>query len=310
MVKVNILVTCPPMLSNIEKIIENIDSKDINFTAVDIDSEINNKDLSKLLYNKDSWIIGDELIDENRIELIRKFGLKSVIKWGVGTDNVNIQKLQEYAIKFSNTPNHFGEEVSDLAIGYLIGLSRYIGRIDRNVRNGIWDKPTGNSLQNKIIGVVGLGNIGSKIVKKLKVFNVQVYGYDIKIIDDELKDLNILVWPEGIEKLDYIILSCPLTNETKHIVNSSTIGKMKKGVRIINVSRGGLIDENELLLGLKNNIINSVALDVYEKEPLSVKSELLEFQDNIYGTHNASNTFEAVLGASVEAIQIAINFNK
>ena len=310
MVKVNILVTCPPMLSNIEKIIENIDSKDINFTAVDIDSEINNKDLSKLLYNKDSWIIGDELIDENRIELIRKFGLKSVIKWGVGTDNVNIQKLQEYAIKFSNTPNHFGEEVSDLAIGYLIGLSRHIGRIDRNVRKGIWDKPTGKSLQNKIIGVVGLGNIGSKIVKKLKVFNVQVYGYDIKIMDDELKDLNILVWPEGIEKLDYIILSCPLTNETKHIVNSSTIEKMKKGVRIINVSRGGLIDENELLLGLKNNIINSVALDVYEKEPLSVKSELLEFQDNIYGTHNASNTFEAVLGASVEAIQIAINFNK
>jgi D-3-phosphoglycerate dehydrogenase len=309
-VKVNILVTCPPMLSNIEKIIENIDSKDINFTAVDIDSEINNKDLSKLLYNKDSWIIGDELIDENRIELIRKFGLKSVIKWGVGTDNVNIQKLQEYAIKFSNTPNHFGEEVSDLAIGYLIGLSRHIGRIDRNVRKGIWDKPTGKSLQNKIIGVVGLGNIGSKIVKKLKVFNVQVYGYDIKIMDDELKDLNILVWPEGIEKLDYIILSCPLTNETKHIVNSSTIEKMKKGVRIINVSRGGLIDENELLLGLKNNIINSVALDVYEKEPLSVKSELLEFQDNIYGTHNASNTFEAVLGASVEAIQIAINFNK
>jgi len=309
-VKVNILVTCPPMLSNIEKIIENIDSKDINFTAVDIDPEINNKDLSKLLYNKDSWIIGDELIDENRIELIRKFGLKSVIKWGVGTDNVNIQKLQEYAIKFSNTPNHFGEEVSDLAIGYLIVLSRYIGRIDRNVRKGIWDKPTGNSLQNKIIGVVGLGNIGSKIVKKLKVFNVQVYGYDIKIMDDELKDLNILVWPGGIEKLDYIILSCPLTNETKHIVNSSTIGKMKKGVRIINVSRGGLIDENELLLGLKNNIINSVALDVYEKEPLSVKSELLEFQDNIYGTHNASNTFEAVLGASVEAIQIAINFNR
>jgi D-3-phosphoglycerate dehydrogenase len=202
------------------------------------------------------------------------------------------------------------EEVSELAIGYLIGLSRHIGRIDRNVRKGIWDKPTGKSLQNKIIGVVGLGNIGSKIVKKLKVFNVQVYGYDIKIMDNELKDLNILVWPEGIEKLDYIILSCPLTNETKHIVNSSTIEKMKKGVRIINVSRGGLIDENELLLGLKNNIINSVALDVYEKEPLSVKSELLEFQDNIYGTHNASNTFEAVLGASVEAIQIAINFNK
>ena len=310
MVKVNILVTCPPMVSNIEKIIEKINSKDINFTIVDIDSEINDFDLSKLLYNKDSWIIGDELIDENRIKLIRKFGLKSVIKWGVGTDNVNIQKLQENAIKFSNTPNHFGEEVSDLAIGYLIGLSRHIGRIDRNVRKGIWDKPTGNSLQNKIIGVVGLGNIGSKIVKKLKVFNVEVYGYDIKVMDDELKGLNLFVWPEGIEKLDYIILSCPLTNETKHIVNSDTIGKMKKGVGIINVSRGGLIDESELLLGLKNNVINSIALDVYEKEPVSVKSELLEFQDNIFGTHNASNTFEAVLGASVEAIQLAINFNK
>ena len=302
--------TCPPMLSNIEKILENIDSKDIKFTVVDIDPEINNDELGKLLENKDSWIIGDELIDENRIELIKKFGVKSVIKWGIGTDNVNIQKLQEYAIKFSNTPNHFGDEVSDLAIGYLIGLSRHISRIDRNVRKGIWDKPTGKSLQNKIIGVVGLGNIGYKIVKKLKVFNVQVYGYDIKVMDNEMEGLDLLVWPEGIEKLDYIILSCPLTNATKHIVNSGTIGKMKRGVGIINVSRGGLIDESELLLGLKNNIIKSVALDVYEKEPISVKSELLEFQDNIYGTHNASNTFEAVLGASVEAIQLAINFNK
>ena len=298
------------MLSNIEKILENIDSKDIKFTVVDIDPEINNDELGKLLENKDSWIIGDELIDENRIELIKKFGVKSVIKWGIGTDNVNIQKLQEYAIKFSNTPNHFGDEVSDLAIGYLIGLSRHISRIDRNVRKGIWDKPTGKSLQNKIIGVVGLGNIGYKIVKKLKVFNVQVYGYDIKVMDNEMEGLDLLVWPEGIEKLDYIILSCPLTNATKHIVNSGTIGKMKRGVGIINVSRGGLIDESELLLGLKNNIIKSVALDVYEKEPISVKSELLEFQDNIYGTHNASNTFEAVLGASVEAIQLAINFNK
>lgn len=298
------------MLSNIEKILENIDSKDIKFTVVDIDPEINNDELGKLLENKDSWIIGDELIDVNRIELIKKFGVKSVIKWGIGTDNVNIQKLQEYAIKFSNTPNHFGDEVSDLAIGYLIGLSRHISRIDRNVRKGIWDKPTGKSLQNKIIGVVGLGNIGYKIVKKLKVFNVQVYGYDIKVMDNEMEGLDLLVWPEGIEKLDYIILSCPLTNATKHIVNSGTIGKMKRGVGIINVSRGGLIDESELLLGLKNNIIKSVALDVYEKEPISVKSELLEFQDNIYGTHNASNTFEAVLGASVEAIQLAINFNK
>ena len=298
------------MLSNIEKILENIDSKDIKFTVVDIDPEINNDELGKLLENKDSWFIGDELIDENRIELIKKFGVKSVIKWGIGTDNVNIQKLQEYAIKFSNTPNHFGDEVSDLAIGYLIGLSRHISRIDRNVRKGIWDKPTGKSLQNKIIGVVGLGNIGYKIVKKLKVFNVQVYGYDIKVMDNEMEGLDLLVWPEGIEKLDYIILSCPLTNATKHIVNSGTIGKMKRGVGIINVSRGGLIDESELLLGLKNNIIKSVALDVYEKEPISVKSELLEFQDNIYGTHNASNTFEAVLGASVEAIQLAINFNK
>ena len=298
------------MLSNIEKILENIDSKDIKFTVVDIDPEINDNELGKLLENKDSWIIGDELIDENRIELIKKFGVKSVIKWGIGTDNVNIQKLREYAIKFSNTPNHFGDEVSDLAIGYLIGLSRHISRIDRNVRKGIWDKPTGRSLQNKIIGVVGLGNIGYKIVKKLKVFNVQVFGYDIKVMDNEMEGLDLLVWPEGIEKLDYIILSCPLTNATKHIVNSGTIGKMKRGVGIINVSRGGLIDESELLLGLKNNIIKSVALDVYEKEPISVKSELLEFQDNIYGTHNASNTFEAVLGASVEAIQLAINFNK
>jgi D-3-phosphoglycerate dehydrogenase len=107
---------------------------------------------------------------------------------------------------------------------------------------------------------------------------------------------------------DFIILTCALTESSKHLINATSIAKMKDGVRLINVSRGPLINENDLIIGLLSGKVHSAALDVFEVEPLPINSELLKLDKCIFGTHNGSNTVEAVSRASIKAIDILFNY--
>ena len=111
-------------------------------------------------------------------------------------------------------------------------------------------------------------------------------------------------WPDGIEDCDFIVFTCALTNETKHMLNKKVLEKIENGVRIINVSRGSLIETSALMEGLKNKIIISAALDVYENEPIPGDNPILKYSNCILGSHNASNTIEAVDRASNKAIEL------
>lgn len=121
-------------------------------------------------------------------------------------------------------------------------------------------------------------------------------------------DIQLLTWPERIEELDYLVLACSLTAESKHLINSKVISKFKKGIKVVNVSRGQLINEKDLYDGIKQEIISGAALDVYEIEPLPKNSVLQELDQLIYGTHNGSNIFEAVQRTSHLAINKISNF--
>jgi D-3-phosphoglycerate dehydrogenase len=204
----------------------------------------------------------------------------------------------------------FGGEVADLALGYLVGLARESHFIDREVRKGNWVKPSGISISGKTIAVIGLGDIGSQTVKRLKGFNVNILGYDPFVNNslDELRDVHFLPLDDIFMQSDFIILTCALTESSKHLINATSIAKMKDGVRLINVSRGPLINENDLIIGLLSGKVHSAALDVFEVEPLPINSELLKLDKCIFGTHNGSNTVEAVSRASIKAIDILFNY--
>jgi D-3-phosphoglycerate dehydrogenase len=180
-----------------------------------------------------------------------------------------------------------------MAIGYLIALAREIPQVSQKVFLGQWSKPTGTSLAEKKVGVVGLGVIGKAIVKRLQVLEMQVIGYDPQVVQEIHGSFEQLPWPAGIDALDYLILACPLTPENQKMINRSTLSLIKPSCKIINVARGGLIDEQDLIWALRHGRLAAAALDVFETEPLGV-SELLDFKQNIYGSHNASNTVEAV----------------
>ena len=257
----------------------------------------------KIIAKFDAWIVGDDLVSEEIIKIGKAGKLKVVIKWGIGTDNIDLSALKKMKIYFSNTPNMFGDEVSDLAISYLISLSRYTFFIDREIRSGSWTKIQGNSLKDKVVGVIGYGNIGKKTVTKLKVFGVNIVVYDPYIKKIKSKNIKNAVWPNYISDCDYLIFTCSLSNNNKFMLNKNILKKCKKGICIINVSRGGLINEDDLIYYMKKKYVKSVALDVFFDEPLEKKSYFTKHKYSILGSHNASNTIEAVQKTNKIAIK-------
>jgi len=236
--------------------------------------------------------------------------LKAVVKWGVGVDNVDFQACKDLGIPVSNTPNMFGAEVADIALNYVIGLARQTYLIDRSVRAGHWPKPPGISIAGRSAALVGFGDIGKAVAHRLAAIGLKVLVYDpfAKPTPGEQERYEFKTFPEGVEEVDFCVLTAALNAGTQHMINANTLGQMKKGVRIVNVSRGGLIDERALVEALQSGQVHSAALDVFEVEPLPMDSPLRSFENCIFGTHNGSNTVDAVIRASQEAMRILFGF--
>lgn len=305
-----VLVTCPPMLKRIDSFRNFFQERNVDITTPDIIQTLSEEELIKLLPEFDGWIIGDDPATKRVFEAGKSGKLKAAVKWGVGVDNVDFSACKELNIPISNTPGMFGNEVADVAVGYVIGLARHLFEIHDGTKKGEWKKPAGISLSGKQVALVGFGDIGKNVFKRLVTFGMNVTVYDPFYKEDlNLKPTKTSSWPNDLEECDFIVFTCALTKSNFHMFNGETLKNLKKGVRIVNVARGGLIDESALIVGLKQSIIHSVALDVFEIEPLPQTSELRLFEGRIiYGSHNGSNTIDAVERASHEAIKLLFGF--
>jgi len=252
----------------------------------------------------DGWIIGDDPATAEVFAAGRAGRLRAAVKWGVGTDNVDFDGAKAAGFDVANTPGMFSEEVSDVAVGYLLGLARDLFLIDRGVRAGGWPKPSGSSLTGKTVALAGFGNIGRATARKLLAFGLKVIAYDPFFRPDPALAVDCAVWPERLGEADFVVLTCALSDSSRHMVDAATLRRTKPGVRIVNVGRGPLINEVDLLAALKSGHVASAALDVFEEEPLPDSSPLRHFDRCILGSHNSSNTKEAVHRTSLKAIEI------
>lgn len=258
----------------------------------------------------DGWIIGDDPATRRVFASAQEGQLKAAVKWGIGVDNVDFAACKELGIPIINTPNMFGGEVADVAIGYLVGLARQTFFIDREIRqHNAWPKPAGMSISGKKVGVVGFGDIGYHTAKRLGGFEVDVISYDPGVEGNrDLPFVTRKAWPEGLGELDFIIFTCALNAHNRHMLDSATLTQMKPGVRVINVARGPLFDETALITALQSGHIAAAALDVFEVEPLPSDSPLRQMPQCIFGSHNGSNTVEGVRRASHEALHKLAGF--
>ena len=308
----NILLTCPPMIKQISRYQEILEKYNFKITIPEFQQVMSEDELCKIIGQYDGWIIGDDPATKRVFQFGIQGNLKACVKWGVGTDNVDFEACKELNIPICNTPQMFGEEVSDVAIGYLICLSRQLHTIHNSVINNEWFKPCGETLTGKKICVVGFGDIGKCIVRKLQVFKMNIWVSDPLYIDkqSEYNDIFIDSLEKCMENANYIISCCPLNKHTHHLLNKGNILTCKKGVKIVNVGRGPIICETDVIELLEVGFIDSVGFDVFEEEPLSHDNKLRIIKQNILGTHNGSNTLEAVDKVSMKVLSDMNSFYK
>lgn len=297
-----ILLTCPPMIGMVETFVDDFKKANFDVTVPEFTQEMSEEALCGIIGDYDGWIIGDDPATRKVLEAGVKGNLKACMRWGVGTNNVDFQAFKDFQIPIENTPGVFGREVADLACHYVTALARGTFRIDAEVKQGNWYKPIGQSLWNASALIVGFGDIGQNLAKRLLAHDIKVNFYDPFVTQSEVEqNISKVTWPYSLPHVDYVIFTVPLNADTRHMLNNETLKYMKKGVKIINVARGEVIDETALVKGLRENIIESAALDVFEQEPYApdLHSHLRDFSHRlILSSHNGSNTFEAVEAVS------------
>jgi len=243
-------------------------------------------------------------------ELIDKANnCKIIARVGVGLDNIDENAAKAKNIRVINAVEGAMTAVAELVLGLMLALARQIPRGDRTIRNGQWLKKElkGTELKGKYLGIVGCGNIGKRLGRLAKGLNMNIIGFDVIPIDEEFSkevglmktDLDTL-----LQSSDYVSLHVPLLDSTHHMINAQKLSLMKKTAKIINTSRGGVIDEDALYEALKNGNLGGAALDVFEKEP-ATNTKLATLDNVILTPHVGAQTKEAQsLAANVIAEKI------
>lgn len=305
-----VLITCPPMLRAIDRFRAEFERRGIEITTPNVTQILSEPELIELVPQFDGWIIGDDPATRKVFTAGKAGRLKAAVKWGVGVDNVDFAACKDLGIPISNTPGMFGKEVADIAIGYVVALARQTFVIDRGVKAGQWLKPSGTSLSGKTVALVGFGDIGRNTAKRLLACELSVIAYDPYFQPTPSFDVvQSAAWPDRLEEADFVVVTCALTPQNRHLVNAASLSRMKPGVRIVNVSRGPLVNEADLAAALTSGHVHSAALEVMEVEPLPAESPLRGFGDRVlFGSHNASNTVEAVNRTSEKAIELLAGF--
>jgi D-3-phosphoglycerate dehydrogenase len=298
-----VLVTCPPMLGMIEAFYGNAEQLGIELVPAQVTQTLSEEELCKLLPLYDGWIIGDDPATRRVFEAGQAGKLRAAVKWGIGVDNVDFEACKDLGIPIINTPGMFGAEVADIAVGYVIALARHTFEIDRGVRAGGWPKPRGISLAGKTVALIGFGDIGRNTAKRLLAADMGIIAYDPFANPASIEaPVQLAAWPERLEEADFLVVNCALTRSSFHMVDAEALARIKPGVRIVNVGRGPVIDEQALIEALATGQVFSAALDVFEEEPLATDSPLRGHERCIFGSHNASNTEDGVVRTSLEAL--------
>lgn len=304
-----VLVTCPPMLGMIDEFRPVFARSGVELEAPKVVQTLSEDELIALLPGFDGWIIGDDPASARVLEAGAAGKLKAIVKWGVGVDNVDFAAAKRLNLPAVNTPGVFGREVADLAVNYVNGLARESYYIDREIRlNKTWPKPRGISLAGRTAGVIGFGDIGRNTALRLLAAEMHIIAYDPAFRPLDGHQVENKPWPEGVEACDFLVFTAPLNAHTRHMFNEDVLARVKPGVRIVNVGRGPVVKETALLAGLESGRIHSAALDVFEIEPLAPDNVLRTYDRCIFGSHNASNTEDAVRRVSLQAIGHMFDF--
>ncbi len=245
-------------------------------------------------------IAGLEPLTKNVLQAAKS--LKVIARVGTGLDSVDLVAAKELEIIVLNTPDAPTKAVAELTIAHILGLLRHLSQADRQIRNGIWKGLMGSLLETKTVGIVGFGRIGKRVATLLSAFGASVLISDAQVKSGDFQNVGL---DELCTRSDIVSLHLPYSEATHHIIDEKRINLMKKGSFIVNISRGGLVDEAMLLVALKSGHLAGAALDCFEQEPY--EGELRNLENVQITAHMGSYARETRDLMEQEASRLLVN---
>jgi len=240
-----------------------------------------------------AMIVGVEKITEPVIQASKN--LKVIAKHGAGVDNIDMKMATERGIPVISAPGANSDAVADVTVGLFLSLARSIPLADRSVKEGGWPRMVGVQIHGKVLGIIGLGQIGKKVAKRAFGFDMKILAHDIIEDKDFAKKWGVtyISLDELLSKSDFISIHIPLLHSTRRLIGDRELRLMKEGAFLVNISRGDIVDEEALYHALKEGRIRGAALDVFSREPPE-GSPLLKLNNLISTPHMGGYTFEAL----------------
>lgn len=290
MKKFKVAISAPYMHQEKNKIENYLKNYNWEPVWIPVKERLEEEDLIKFINQFDGIICGDDRLTANVYDHAKN--LKVVVKWGTGIDSINKEEAEKRGIEVCRTPNAFTVPVAESTLALMLSFARNIQFNDRVMKSGDWAKPQGHTLSECTVGLVGFGNIGQAVAKRLLPFQCKILATDIMNKSQEAKNCGVefVSLDEILEHCHYISLHTDLNSTSHHLINQKSISKMKLSPFIINTARGPLICEEDLILGLEQKKISGAGLDVFEVEPLETSSPLRNMPQVLLSSHNTNSS--------------------
>jgi phosphoglycerate dehydrogenase-like enzyme len=287
-----ILLSAPYMIPFVERFKPVFAHYGLEVVVPDVHERMEEEQILEYAGGFDGTICGDDRYSERVIEACLP-RLKVISKWGTGIDSLDQKTAAKHGVMIGNTTNAFTLPVADTVMGYVLAFARKQPWMDRQIRAGEWVKIPGRSLSECTLGVIGIGNIGSAVVRRARAFGMRMLCNDIvPLKPDFVQEMGVeeVKLDELLSQADFVSVNCDLNPTSFHLITTETLEKMKSGAILINTARGPIVDEPALVRALKDGKIAGAALDVFELEPLPVDSPLREMDQVMLGAHNSNSS--------------------
>lgn len=284
-----------------------LERPDVKLIVNPLNKKLTEKELADFIPDVDILIAGTEKIDKTVFNKANR--LKLISRVGIGLDGIDLRAAREAGVVVSYTPEAPAPAVAELTIGLILSLLRGIHLANTQLHRGLWERQFGVRVPNITIGIVGVGRIGSRVIRRLTSFgSPRVLVHDIRPITDVTNQLKIeaVDLDSLLEQADLVSLHLPLTSRTQNLIGERELRLMKKGSYLVNTARGGLVDEEALANALESEHLGGAAVDVFVEEPY--RGRLNEIDNCILTAHMGSMSVDCRADMEIQATQEAIRY--
>jgi D-3-phosphoglycerate dehydrogenase / 2-oxoglutarate reductase len=287
-----VLVSAPYILPEMKRFRPLLETFDLTLITPVVHERLSEEEILEYAGAFDGTICGDDRYTRAVIEACTP-RLRVISKWGTGIDSIDQAAAADFGVVIGNTPNAFTVPVSESVIGYMLAFSRQLPWLDRAIKAGTWDKINGKTLVECTLGVIGVGNVGKAVIRRVHAFGMKILGNDIvEIAPDFVLEQGVEM--TGLEDLlarsDFISVNCSLNPTSFHLINAERLSLCRPSAVLINTARGPVVEESALVHALQSGMLRGAALDVFEVEPLPLDSPLREMDQVMLAPHNSNSS--------------------